>query len=129
MFKKRKLWTNSNKKLLGLYRLKAYKAPAPSNIIWENLEMTKFERFGRQILSIFFVCCCLILGFGIIIGIQQLMKLISDSNENDECSQINLFVVFISHYDECSQNGWERVGKNILVLVVSIIVSMINFFV
>ena len=52
--------------LKGEYKMKAHKAPEPSNILWENLEVKKCESCWRSFVVILVVLLCLAVSFVII---------------------------------------------------------------
>jgi len=53
-------------KLKDMYPLKISRADDPSNILWENLDCTKWERFWRRSFVIILVAFLMLITFAIV---------------------------------------------------------------
>lgn len=63
--------------------MRAERAPAPSNIIWENLEVGKCESFWRSALTLFIVLVLLLASYGLIFGLKVLIMEMPDPSKCD----------------------------------------------
>jgi hypothetical protein len=77
-----------NKELLlkEKYHIKVVPAPEPSVIIWENIEFTKTERFGRKILSFLLSLLCIVASLTMIFSSKYLQQRAANNGSNEEVS-------------------------------------------
>lgn len=57
---------------LGQYPLKIVKAPAPSDILWENLDAKPFEKFLRKLVSAIIIFFLLLITFAVVFATATL---------------------------------------------------------
>lgn len=75
-------------KFRGIYKLEASNTSEPSNINWENLEISCCERFMRQIVAIILACVILIISIVII----YLLRSVDDGLPSDSDCILNYHV-------------------------------------
>lgn len=64
------------------------KAAEPTDIVWENREVTKLSRFIRFILIASTVCVIMLVCFATIVGLQQQTFHIKNKYQRVECSDV-----------------------------------------
>jgi ABC-type multidrug transport system fused ATPase/permease subunit len=136
----------SNFKLFDKHRLKVTRADAPSNILWENLEVGKCESFWRSFLMVCVMILLLAFTFSMIYIIRVMsskMVLVQDCTPYSnvkfdtvnprnkvaiECFCSRTGVYGNNGTDVC--NGWkgDYAWRTVLTIIASFVVSMVNFF-
>lgn len=76
----------SHLKFMGTHPLHVLSAAAPSNILWENLEVSKCERFLRRLVSLFLVLVVLIGSIAMVYALKSYQDNLPD---NLQCADIN----------------------------------------
>ena len=70
-------------------RVKIEQAPEPTNIIWENREITAFSRFLRGLFAVVILGILLALSFYIVIKLKTAAKEADDKYQRGNCKEIN----------------------------------------
>ena len=78
---------NNSLRFREKYKLQAFQASEPSDIIWENLEVGKFSRFVRFIISLFLTLLVLIASIALIYYVRTSQSKIPDDSE---CSTVDI---------------------------------------
>ena len=79
--------SKSRVRILG-EQVKVSKAAEPTDIVWENREVTKLSRFVRFILIASTVCAIMLVCFATIVGLQQQTFHIKNKYQRVECSDV-----------------------------------------
>lgn len=134
-----------NFKLLGKHKLNLVTAPDPTEIIWENLEVSHKETIIRKLIVILVVGCVLLIGCAIIYIIRIYKSTILDTNGCEDfnktvdelvtnedincyCSS-KTFFMFIT--DNESRNTWNKyflliAYQQLIIVLISGLIFSVN---
>eukprot|EP00903_Cladosiphon_okamuranus_P010786 g10192.t1 len=85
-------------KFQQIHKLKVVKAPEPDNIIWENLEFSKFKRRMRQSITGLISFVLLLIAFGLILAASGLQDNFSQIVPKIAYCQLEVPALYLSNY-------------------------------